>query len=340
MNEMSAVSTNMTGDLGIQKNQCIEEVDNIGFKAMLENGDFIVNLNLIHTLVHFEVGRISGESPIGQVDQIQRVSRNNMNGKAWVGQNIDLIGSVNDGYQGLMGSHYENHFVFTSKIKGHKGRKNKGGFSGKATEVVKKQKYVSAIEDSTNANDDERSETVATIRNCTRALNNWNYSNRRKLKKDIQDKGEDLRPKPKIGQFTSWKPPKVGFWKINTDAATRYKDCLIGLGFIIRDGDGTVKAAVVLKITTTFLPMVAEVLAVKCGIARAVELGLFPFQLETDSLHVVLLIHSGETSLTDVGPVISDIVDSLQRIPSWSINFIPRSGNFTAYSLAKMALSL
>ncbi|KAK4846403.1 hypothetical protein QYF36_016833 [Acer negundo] len=193
MNEMSAVSTNMTGDLGIQKNQCIEEVDNIGFKAMRENGDFIVNLNLIHTLVHFEVGRISGESPIGQVDQIQRVSRNNMNGKAWVGQNIDLIGSVNDRYQGLMGSHYENHFVFTSKIKGHKGRKNKGGFSGKATEVVKKQKYVFAIEDSTNANDDERSETVATIRNCTRALNNWNYSNRRKLKKDIQDKREDLR---------------------------------------------------------------------------------------------------------------------------------------------------
>ncbi|KAK1571403.1 hypothetical protein Q3G72_016361 [Acer saccharum] len=145
-------------------------------------------------------------------------------------------------------------------------------------------------------------------------------------------------PKPKIGQFTSWRPPDVSFWKINTDAATKYKDCLIDLGFIIRDVDGKVKTAAALKITVTFSPVVVEALAVKCGIAKAVELGLIPFQLETDSLHVVQLIHCGETSSADVGPVITDNVDSLQRLPSWSINFVPRSGNATAHSLAKIAL--
>ncbi|KAK0575023.1 hypothetical protein LWI29_032731 [Acer saccharum] len=81
----------------------------------------------------------------------------------------------------------------------------------------------------------------------------------------------------KVVFVASWRPPEVGHWKINTDAATNYKDKLIGLGVIIRDAYGKVKATEAVKMSATLSVVVAEAIAVKCGIMRAVEMGLTRF---------------------------------------------------------------
>ncbi|KAK3188491.1 hypothetical protein Dsin_028052 [Dipteronia sinensis] len=108
------------------------------------------------------------------------------------------------------------------------------------------------------------------------------------------------------------RPPVEGSWKINTDAASCYRDRLISLGIIIRDVTGKL----------------------------AMEAGLVPFQIETDSLQVVDLVSKGVPSSADVGSIIGEISGFLRSLPRCSICHIPRKGNAAAHTLAKMALSV
>ncbi|KAK3228250.1 hypothetical protein Dsin_008112 [Dipteronia sinensis] len=55
--------------------------------------------------------------------------------------------------------------------------------------------------------------------------------------------GVDSSSKESASDFCRWKPPEDGFFKINTDAATDYKNRLIGFGVIIRDRSSQVKIA-------------------------------------------------------------------------------------------------
>ncbi|KAK3189348.1 hypothetical protein Dsin_028909 [Dipteronia sinensis] len=64
----------------------------------------------------------------------------------------------------------------------------------------------------------------------------------------------------------------------------------------------------------------------QCGMVYvAMKLGLVPFQIETDSLQVVILVNRGDHPSTDVGPVIGDILASCNLVLSWSISHVPRS---------------
>ncbi|KAK0582646.1 hypothetical protein LWI29_028079 [Acer saccharum] len=93
--------------------------------------------------------------------------------------------------------------------------------------------------------------------------------------------------------MVKWHPPEEGCWKINTDAATCYANRSIGLGIIIRNNLGVVKAAASIKLKAMVSPLVAEALAVWRGVILAVENGLVPFHIETDSLQVADLLNKG-----------------------------------------------
>ncbi|KAK0600709.1 hypothetical protein LWI29_017726 [Acer saccharum] len=138
----------------------------------------------------------------------------------------------------------------------------------------------------------------------------------------------------------NWIPPMVGSWKLNTDAATCYMECLIGLGCIIRDSVGVVRAAVVKKITAMVPPLMVEAMAVRRGIQLAASEGIGVFHIETDSLQVAELVRKRVVSYADVGPIINDILSSLDALPRCSISHISRRGNLAAHSLAREALSV
>ncbi|KAK1559549.1 hypothetical protein Q3G72_015602 [Acer saccharum] len=123
-------------------------------------------------------------------------------------------------------------------------------------------------------------------------------------------KVESVAPLGLATVVPKWRPPLVGFWKINTDVALCSKERLIGLGVIIRDNLSLVKLASAQKM------------------------------IEYDSLQVVDLISKGSPSDADVGLIVAEILIALQSLPSCSINHVPRLGNTTAHVLAKKALSI
>ncbi|KAK0596856.1 hypothetical protein LWI29_019667 [Acer saccharum] len=96
-----------------------------------------------------------------------------------------------------------------------------------------------------------------------------------------------LAPSGRI-KDVKWKPPEVGFWKINVHAATHYKDRSIGLGIIIRNGLGGVSAAKSTNLKAMYSPIIVEAMAVWHGLLLAFDHGLTPCRIELDSLQVVM----------------------------------------------------
>ncbi|KAK0580682.1 hypothetical protein LWI29_005030 [Acer saccharum] len=151
----------------------------------------------------------------------------------------------------------------------------------------------------------------------------------------VECKATNLVHKPSpsvdVGVIIKWKPLDAGFFKINTDAAIDYLNQRIGIGVIIRDNSGVVRFAAVQNLKATFSPLVAEAMAVKCGIISTMVSGNVPFQIETDSLH---LVNHGVVPFIDLG------IAHVDALPYWSICHVPRKGNMAAHNLARMALSV
>ncbi|KAK0592476.1 hypothetical protein LWI29_019811 [Acer saccharum] len=93
-----------------------------------------------------------------------------------------------------------------------------------------------------------------------------------------------------IAVAPKWRPHVQGFWKFNSDAASCFKDWMIGLGVICRDNFGKVVLAASRNVVATVSPLVAEAMAIKFGVQLAYEYGLFPFLFESDSLQAVDLL--------------------------------------------------
>ncbi|KAK2651067.1 hypothetical protein Ddye_018556 [Dipteronia dyeriana] len=85
-------------------------------------------------------------------------------------------------------------------------------------------------------------------------------------------------------------------------------------------------------------PLVVEAMAVQWGIQMAVSEGIRPFLVESNSLQVANLANNGVPSSADVGPITSDIIDSLESLPRCSISHVSGGGNLAAHVLAKEVL--
>ncbi|KAK2647882.1 hypothetical protein Ddye_015371 [Dipteronia dyeriana] len=139
--------------------------------------------------------------------------------------------------------------------------------------------------------------------------------------------------------FRRLRPPDKGVYKVNTDAATDYNNQKIGFGIIIMDSRGLVKATAIKSVIAMLAHLSAEAMAVKHGILLALDSELMSIQIETDSLQLVNILSLGKACSFDVGSIISEILDLLEVILSWSICHIPRKGNLAAHSLARIGLS-
>ncbi|KAL5758057.1 hypothetical protein ACOSP7_020668 [Xanthoceras sorbifolium] len=115
---------------------------------------------------------------------------------------------------------------------------------------------------------------------------------------------------------------------------------LVGLGIILRDHSGSVLVASAQKFATGFLVSIAEAVAVLKGLQLALELDLLPVIVETDFLDVVTTINNPSVYFSEVGLVISDIVDLLGRCPRSKVLYVPRLANIVAHTLARFALEI
>ncbi|KAL5825195.1 hypothetical protein ACOSQ3_021258 [Xanthoceras sorbifolium] len=123
---------------------------------------------------------------------------------------------------------------------------------------------------------------------------------------------------PSVRIATSWVPPMSGLSKLNTYASLNCGSNLMGLGLVVRNSAGLVMATGAVRM-------------------RAYS-GLTLVQVEYDTLNVINILRNRFIPCSDLGLIVSDILqaDCLLFIPSFS--YISRSANKVVDALMKVAL--
>ncbi|KAK3210787.1 hypothetical protein Dsin_015493 [Dipteronia sinensis] len=102
-------------------------------------------------------------------------------------------------------------------------------------------------------------------------------------------------------------PPDLGKYKINCDAAIDVVGRLVGFRIVIRDSEGFVMASSSLRIEAISSPPVAEAFAISRGLQLAIDTGLLPCGIESDTEVVVDWVNGSELLCSEIGSVITDI---------------------------------
>ncbi|XP_022135942.1 uncharacterized protein LOC111007775 [Momordica charantia] len=141
------------------------------------------------------------------------------------------------------------------------------------------------------------------------------------------------------GRVSAWCPPLAPFFKVNVDAAFKKGNFSAGLDILIRDSTVNVLLSAMCFITHVSDVTLAECLAAQEGVCLAIEAGLIPFQIETDSSQVFNLLRTDCEDESEIGVLASSIrhiVSSLHIGGGFS--FVNREGNSGAHTLARMGM--
>ncbi|XP_040996051.1 uncharacterized protein LOC121242225 [Juglans microcarpa x Juglans regia] len=146
-------------------------------------------------------------------------------------------------------------------------------------------------------------------------------------------------PTPDLGRSSQWEAPPRGKLKLNWDVALEKNNCKVGVGAVIRDWEGTVKATMRKKHDLYPDPLLAEAYALLQATIFCKSLGWKEIILEGDSLQVVNFLKTGEVNDSYVGTMIRDTKSILNSFTSWTVRHILRAGNVVAHVLSRDALS-
>ncbi|OMO54874.1 reverse transcriptase [Corchorus capsularis] len=105
-----------------------------------------------------------------------------------------------------------------------------------------------------------------------------------------------VEPRQQEGPST-WVPPCLANFKINTDAAYYFISQEAGLGVVIRDVDGIVLFTATARINSVPNALFAEVYAIRFGLILAYSYGLLSAEVESDSLQAVVELNRTDSSL-------------------------------------------
>ncbi|CAM8900280.1 unnamed protein product [Rhodiola kirilowii] len=137
-----------------------------------------------------------------------------------------------------------------------------------------------------------------------------------------------------------WRPPKMGYLKINCEGAWSVQSNSIGVGCIVRDGEGIVRGAFatwILKRKGSELEAEGRAILQAMEAAELVQWDKVLF--ESDSIQAILGILAGvmddEYSRQVWGSRCSEL---LSRHPEWEISHVWREANKGADLLAKKGM--
>ena len=138
-----------------------------------------------------------------------------------------------------------------------------------------------------------------------------------------------------IPEAVRWRPPKQGWYKVNTDGAT-FKDIkCCGVGVVIRNEKGELMGALSKKFGLPLGGLEAEVLAVEEGVALAWDLGLKDIIIKSDALLVTNSLENQNVMPSSIRKVEEGILEELRMFNAWDVNHTRRSGNSAAHIMAK-----
>ncbi|KAF7802500.1 reverse transcriptase [Senna tora] len=133
---------------------------------------------------------------------------------------------------------------------------------------------------------------------------------------------------------TGWQAPSSWFvFKLNVDASLRMNE-RGRIGCVIRDSNGRCIAAMTKKIQGVVDVVQLEALAVYEGLSLAKSLMCTELQVEDDFKQVMDLLKRGGLNRSYLGQIIEDILDFKSNFNSVSFNWVARSANLVAHTLA------
>lgn len=135
-----------------------------------------------------------------------------------------------------------------------------------------------------------------------------------------------------------WLPPPTGWNKMNTDATIDAQGG-VGIASILRDADGRVLAAMMMKMTAQMDIFNAECLAVREGLRLLRGHSSHHLIIESDALTVVNATWAGASFRSVAGDHIMEICAYLTKFRTFQINHCYQECNMAAHHLAKHALT-
>ncbi|XP_042962610.1 uncharacterized protein LOC122296880 [Carya illinoinensis] len=149
-------------------------------------------------------------------------------------------------------------------------------------------------------------------------------------------------PNPNRGLMRQdgWVKPTAGSVKVNWDAALDKKKGKASFGIVIRDEMGEVLTACYDQRSHVQIPAMAECLALWKALELCRDLGFCRVWFEGDAQTIVKAVNEEMPDFPFYGSIVLDVKKLLVQQEGWKIQYIHRSSNGAAHSLAKETLKL
>jgi ribonuclease HI len=146
--------------------------------------------------------------------------------------------------------------------------------------------------------------------------------------------GKGSHVKLRVPTPIKWKPPDLGWAKLNTDGASLGNPGIAGGGGLIRDSNGGWVGGFARAIGVT-TSVQAELRALKDGLMLAIDLGIPYLAIEMDSLVAVEFVNSKTMPNVFLSAIVNDCRCLLERFERYTLHHIFREANGCADALAK-----
>jgi hypothetical protein len=149
----------------------------------------------------------------------------------------------------------------------------------------------------------------------------------------------DLGGPASFSDFSRWRPPDVGIYKLNIGICMSSSSMQVGLRFLIRDAQGFVVAAMQLQVVRCEDELQLQALVVLTTIQFAFDVGLRHLDIKLSFQHLLSLLNSYGSCLAPIGTLVDDILCVKQLFYFCHFSFINILCNKAAMALASEALS-
>ncbi|KAL5844720.1 hypothetical protein ACOSQ3_010782 [Xanthoceras sorbifolium] len=137
----------------------------------------------------------------------------------------------------------------------------------------------------------------------------------------------------------SWRPPPFGDIKLNIDAAISVNHQYIEASAVLRDGFGSIVAALSKPFDCSFDPELGELLALRAGLLFAKQYHLRVEWVEVNAKNVVVTVCASGSSSGPAGTIIEDVRSLCEEVGVFKCQAISKLGNGIAHTLAALAFS-
>jgi ribonuclease HI len=141
-----------------------------------------------------------------------------------------------------------------------------------------------------------------------------------------------------VAEVTTWSRPPEGYLKCNWDASLDAERKIMGVGIIVRNHEGSVRAMKCMARPFINDPSTAEAIAAWAAVDMCGQLQFTKVVLEGDSMELVKALRNDDVCWNRYGHLIQD-AQIFQRLTEWKVVHVRRSANTEAHKPAKMALS-